>query len=345
MPIETEDRRTFVRRESIGLQAAGFIAGGILFLLLLAVNFLALIIRPARPGDSLMPGLIGGVSVIGIGLIARGLFLLRATVRVVLDAAGIQLETLTSRLSLAWAEVDRIEFDKRSSLMGGETLRVARIIGRNGKRLAEISETVGDFDALAAELTARSSAAAGRGTYDAGADERRRVERDARKIKRVAWAFAFFTAGMAAALCAGIHEELHVRRFASEGVRVDAKIVRRWMYRVTPHIEYSFQDSSGHSYSKDAMMYPGPAWDALEGARTVPVEYLRSDPSWNRLTAGESPGAQFGGKFLLVSTGGLVMFGTLFVFAFLGFDLKVENGVTTLVRYGRPIRTWGTPTR
>lgn len=292
-----------------------------------------------------MPGLLGGVSVIGIGLIARGLFLLRATVRVVLDPAGIQLETLTSRRSIAWAEVERIEFDKRSPLLGGETLRVARIIGINGKSLAEISETVVDFDALSAELTARSSAMAGRETYDAGADERRRIERDTRKIKRVAWIFALFTLGMAAALCAGINEEWHVRRYATEGVRVDAKIVRRWMYRVTPHLEYAFQDSNGRSYGREAMMYPGPEWDALEGVRTVPVEFLRSDPSWNRLTAGEEPGAQFGGKFLIVSTGGMVMFGVLSVFAFLGFDLKIENGVTTLVRFGQPIRTWGTPTR
>src|SRR6185312_17355478 len=85
----------------------------------------------------------------------------------------------------------------------------------------------------------------------------------------------------------------------------------------------------------------GPEWDALESAHIVPIEYLRSDPSWNRLTAGEQPGAEFGGKFLLVSAGGLVLFGTCLVFTFLGFDLKIENGVTTLVRYGQPIRRWG----
>jgi hypothetical protein len=43
----------------------------------------------------------------------------------------------------------------------------------------------------------------------------------------------------------------------------------------------------------------------------------------------------------VVTIGGVLMFGALFVFTLLGYDLKRENGVNTLKRHGRVIRTWG----
>jgi hypothetical protein len=326
----------------VGWQAAGFILGGVGVLVLLGIIFVIQVNMPARPGHDMMPGMLGGASVLGFGLLARGLFLLRTTARVVVDDSWVHLESAFARRSVGWGEIARIECDKRSPALGGETLRVVRLIGTSGKRLAEISETIGDFEFLANEITQRSTAARGQATFDAQADEKRRVTRDAKKIEWVSFFFGLATLGMGATLWAGINEEMHLRRYASEGKRVEAKIVRRYMYRVTPRLEFSFRDEAGKEHTRDTMMYQGPAWDALEGKKTVPVEYLKSDPSWNRLLEGEDAETKFGGKFLLVSGGGFLVFGFLFLVTLLGFDLKMENGVNTLTRRGVVVKQWGT---
>ncbi|HEY7088976.1 MAG TPA: DUF3592 domain-containing protein [Tepidisphaeraceae bacterium] len=341
--VESATPRVFTARGAAGLKALAFLAGGVLFFAALGWQFLHLIQTPARPGgnDNMMPGLIGGLSVIGVGLIARGLFLLRSTRRVVLDSEGVHLETYLSRQSVPWGEIDHLERDKKSSMLGTETHKVIRLVGKNGKPLASIDESIDNFEALASEVTVRSTAATGRVTFDVAEDEQQNLTREKKKLKFVTWVFGLFTIGMVAALIAGINEAMHVRRFATEAVTVDARITNRRMYNVTPHVEYSFTDAQGRTFTKDAMMFQGPAWDAIQDAQTVPVEYLRSDPSWNRLVRGEDPGPQFGGNFLWLLAAGLVMFGSLFIFTLLGFDLKMENGVNTLTRNGRVVKAWG----
>lgn len=333
--------REFVAKKKVGFNAALYILGGVVFFAVLLVQFLLLILTPAKPGDDLMPGILGGVSVVGVALVLRGVFLLRTTARVVIDPTAIHMGTWLATRSVAWNEIDHIEQDKRSSLMGSETLRVVRLVDSTGRCLAVIDEAIAGFDDLAAEIAARSSRVAGHATFDTTDDEQRRIAREVRKSRRLALGFALFTLAMGAALCAGIHEELHVRRYATDGVRVDAQITQRRMVNVTPHVEYSFRDEAGQTHVRDAMMWVGPEWDKLEQQETVPVEYLRSDPTWNRLVAGEDPGPQFGGKFLLICAGGLIMCGTMFVMTLLGYDLKTENGVTTVSRRGRTIKSWG----
>src|SRR5262245_31274704 len=126
----------FVRREKVGVQAALFIAGGLIFFACMILYFIMIVRRPARPGDDMIPGMLGGVSVIGIALLARGLFLLRTTVRVVVDPAALHIETLLSHRVVAWTDVARVERDKRSALMGIQSYQVIRLIGHNGKTQA-----------------------------------------------------------------------------------------------------------------------------------------------------------------------------------------------------------------
>jgi hypothetical protein len=198
---------------------------------------------------------------------------------------------------------------------------------------------------LANEIVIRSTAASGRATYDLARDEQRRTEKSAKSTRRAAWGMLVFAIAFAAAFAAGINEEMHLPRFASEGRRVEAKVVRRYMRKITPYLEYSFTDDGGRTHSREVMMYQE-AWDALDGRPTVAVEYLPSDPEgWNRLVAGEQSGASFGGNFLFLSGGAFLALGGLAVVALLGYDLKSENGVTTITRYGRVLKSWGTPTK
>jgi hypothetical protein len=109
------------------------------------------------------------------------------------------------------------------------------------------------------------------------------------------------------------------------------------MVRVTPRLKYEFKDAGGRLFEREAMMDP-PAWNALAGRRTVPVEYLPSDPNWSRLVAGEQKGSTLGGPFLLLSGGMTLLVGALTVFMALGFDLNTDHGGLKLTRYGKPLR-------
>ena len=112
------------------------------------------------------------------------------------------------------------------------------------------------------------------------------------------------------------------------------------MFRVTPHVEYSFTDPSGHAHSRDVMMNKDD-WDELVFAKTIPVEYLPSDPEWNRPVQRRRFDKPRRAISLDVGAMSLV-FAFFCVTSFLGYDLKSESGVTRLTRGGTNVRQWGT---
>jgi hypothetical protein len=342
--VETqfEPTRVFPAKGRIGLQAAGFLVGGGLYLLMLIVWFLLLVMAPDRPGhvqNQMAPGLIGGSSVVGIGLLARGIFLLRSVTRVVLDERGVTLEGFVSRQTVPWESIERIDREKKSQAMGQKSVPILKLVGAGEKKLAEIPETISDFEAMAGEVAARSAARRGKPTFDPAANEQR-LKVKARKTKKgTLAALVFLLLMMGGTFVGGLYEEVHVRRYATEGAQAQGKIVRRFMVRVTPRLEYTFRDERGVVHSRETAM-DQPAWDALDGETTVPVEYLKSDPEWNRVK-GEEAGPSLGGMFLWLSGGGLLFFGVMFAFMLLGFDLKIDGGRTTLERHGEVLRSWG----
>jgi hypothetical protein len=339
-PFNTESR-TYVSERNLAWQGIAFIAGGVVFLGILFVRFLLLIAQPERRGDNMLPGIIGGVSTVGIGLIARGMFLLKTTRHVLVDSRGVELHTYISRRLISWREIGHIETDKATPFLSDQTHQVLRLMGTNGKVLAIIADTVGEFDELAADITQRSSEAAGQPTYDPCLDEQRRTDRIRKKQRKAAILSALLFLGMLGGLILGINEEWHTRQYATQGVKVDAKVVRRWMTGSTGHIEFSFKDAGGQTFQRDAMVEPGADWDLQDRSRTVPVEYLRSNPSWNRLVGRQESEPSFGGKFLLLTGGGTLMFGLLFLATFLGYDIRTENGVTALTRHGQVLKVFG----
>src|SRR5262245_2088739 len=117
------DTKVFDSRAPSPLLAIGLIIAGVAFLGLLGFVFVKQVNTPARPGrdDSTMPGMIGGASVLGIGMIAAGFYFLRFARRVVLDPQGVHVETLFSRRSVPWTDVGRIERDKVSAVLGMAT--------------------------------------------------------------------------------------------------------------------------------------------------------------------------------------------------------------------------------
>jgi hypothetical protein len=343
MVPEPSDSKVFSAKSPAGVKAFALIIGGLLYFVALGFVIVKMANMPARPDrdESMVPGILGGASVVGVMMIAGGIYLLRSTRRVVLDPVGVHVETYLSRRLVRWYDIHRVERDKKDAMMGMATHKVLRLIGSDGKTLETVADTIDHFDIFDRDVVARSAKATGRVTSDPAADEQRQLVRENKKLKWVSALFALFTLGMIAGLVVGINEEQHKRKFATEGATVDAKIVRRYMFNVTPHVEYSFQDEQGRTFTKDVMMYQGPDWDAIQESPTIPVIYLRSDPTWNKLVRGEQTIAEFGGKFIFICAGGILVFGTLFLVTFLGFDIKSENGVTRITRRGREIKAWG----
>ncbi|MDB5293063.1 MAG: hypothetical protein JWL69_4304 [Phycisphaerales bacterium] len=338
--------RVFVSKDSVARQITFAVVIG---LALLGASILLMVLgarEPAKPDHRFEPGLNSGfVAMIGCSVMGgfsllRAIFLLRMPRRVVLNALGLQIDGIISRRRLRWAEIGSVTRETRSVPFASESVQLLEIVDVVGRRRAVVADTLQDFDALADELIKQSSAIVGQSTYVPERREAQIAARDSRRIRRTAWIFLFFVLAMAGGLIAGINEELHTRRYATEGLRVDARIVRTWMVHVTPHVEYSFKDSAGRTFSRDVMMFQGPDWDAAHLSKTVPVIYLRSAPDWNRLVNGEDPGAQFGGSFLWLCSGGLLMFTTLFIISVLGYDLRIKDGTTSLMRYGRVIKQW-----
>ena len=66
--------RVYTTRESVGVQAALCLAGGIGFLLVMIALFVFNIAMPNNAQDKWLPGFMGGTSIVWIGLIGRGIF-------------------------------------------------------------------------------------------------------------------------------------------------------------------------------------------------------------------------------------------------------------------------------
>ena len=333
--------RVFKARQRVGWQAAGFIAGGIVFFLVLMLQFLLALGRKTTPANDMMPGIIGGLSVFGIALIARGVFLLRGVTRVVLDDGGVQVEGFIARRQVSYQQIEQVERDKRIQLFAGKTNEVLLLRAAGEKQpLAIIPDTIDRFEELAAELAWRTAAAqGGRTTYDPVADQQTRQTREGKRLKLVSVCFSIFTLMFVAAFCYGIYEEVHSRWLASSGTRVEAAIGQHFMRRVTPYIAYTFRDGRGVAHLNEVMVTQE-LYDATEGAKTVPVVYLADDPEWNRLVDGGA-GKTFGGSSLFLFGGGMLMFGALAVMTLMGIDIKSENGRTMIVKRGKVIREFG----
>ena len=335
--------RIFVANKSVRGQIAGTWAVGMALLAVCIFLTIAAALTPYTTDNTFRPGLSGGfiaqliTAILGVFAILRGIFLLRTTRRLVLNADGARIDSWISKRFVRWDAVARIRRTKRPVPYTDKTIQAIELLAANQQRLAVITDTLEDFATLADELMALPAAA--ESSAIAETEKAQAIAKERRRLRKIAFGFLFFAVGMAAALVAGINEEWHTRQLAKNGVHVEATVVRAWMVRVTPWVEFSFHDATGRTFSRQATMYEGPEWEKLKTAKTVDVFYLPSSPDWNHIN-GEDQEAQFGGSFLFLTSGGLLMFGTLFVTTLLGYNLKRENGVAYLTRNGEVIRQW-----
>ena len=113
--LDQDQPRTYVARGNPKLELILTLGGGIFFLLLVVFMTIMLFNTPATGSSSRQPGIIGGLCVIPIMLIARGLFVMRNVTRVTLDQNGLALESPMSFKTINWPRIAKIQKKNRSS--------------------------------------------------------------------------------------------------------------------------------------------------------------------------------------------------------------------------------------
>ncbi len=327
-PPSAEGQLEFAAEKGGGRLAGLLLAGGILGILLGIGLFLLLLLSSKH--EPYMPGLIGGMMVVPIFMIAFAITRLRAPIRVVLDARGLLIERRIAPLFIPWSSIAEVRRDRKSGFGELEPKDVLVLCGERGRVLARILGTLPRFPALVAEVEARSALARGAPTYDRDRNieqRRRKAKRGARFVMVTGFIFALlglFVAGQS------INEMKHKRAIAREGVDVDATIVRHYRYNVTPHLEYTFQDAQGRTFRRDVMMKPS-MWEELEGEKTVSVRYLPSDPDWS-IVEGEENTTPEGPPIIAAGVLCSFMGAAFFIIGILGIDIRVEGGKLKIIR-------------
>lgn len=331
----------FRNKRKVGLHVTIALVVSVFSILLIAVTFFLELL--SRKSSSIMPGLIGGMSVIPIMGIWFAIWQLRQPVRILLYEQGLTVEWLVRSKELSWKDIGEFELKEVDFLWHGwmgffaGKKKVSKeclvLFGRDRRKIAEIGGEMEGFDVLVKEIHSRSSQAQGESTFDV--DKQTSQQVDSQKKKRIAMFFVgLFLVAMGVGF--GITESVgeHNRRLLEkEGQVVEAVVSRHYKYNITPRIEYTFTDSDGRTYSENVMvesMY----WESLEENGTVPIKYLPANPKNHRLAEGqvESMRVPFGLALVgsLVMTGlGVVCIGMYF---FRISDIKFEDGRFIIVR-------------
>jgi len=331
--LDQDNPRTYVARGNPRLELIATLGGGSVFLIGIAFMLVALFNAPTHDTSGRQPGIIGGLSVIPIMLISRGLFAMRNITKVILDKSGIAVESPLSFKTIPWTQIARIQKKDRGSFMG-ESHETLILLDANGKDLAQIRDTIDRFVDLTRQIEIRCSIAAGAPRIESDDDTPVDTKKARRRAVLLGSLFALLAIGMAAGTVVSFVDLSHERKFARESVISQATIVKHYMIRQTPYVEVEFTDPTGHLHQRTTMMQMGP-WEALGRSKTVPIQYVRSDPSLFRLLKGEDhPGFDY---FWIIGLIVGLLFAAGALFTFLGYDVKSKGGVLQITRWGREL--------
>jgi hypothetical protein len=304
-----------------GIGLLGFAAFGFLIAIFLGVNQISL------HGMTTLP------TMLGLGALYAAWTKFHAPREVGVGPEGIRIDTGRESRTYGW---DRIGWC--TVQMGGMGFqRSLRLYDVQGRRLADLSDTIEDFDALV-ELIKQHIAAKG----DQIADK---IQLS--KAKRTAMLSA--VVGVLALAISGAfawhnHGEIRAARMLEQSaVPGRAEIEERFLAPngITPRLVYRVSTPDGRSATHNAEVERR-VWDKLEGAKSVPVLYVPEDPSISRLLIGEvksrdsfeSPLVGYG----LPAAGaalGLFLIGAAVLLSFgWSVDLDSKTGRLSIKRFG-----------
>lgn len=327
------------------------LGAGVLFLLLLGIHFFLMLLSPNTKGSAMLPAVSSGLGVMAIFGIGYAIYLLRCPKRVITGTEGMRVEWLIKQGYWRWEEIAEVR-DNKVTVLGGffgggrkaSTEReVLEIYDRRGKLLAKLTDELEDFGKLAEQIREYSSQAQGHSTYDAAAEAQRKEVRT-RKSLRWAGVFGLFLMMLSLALGIAFYQELKVNQMLErEGERIQAKVLRHYIYNVTPRLEYEYTDGQGNRYQEDVMMNRR-SWDLLGEQPTVEIIYVPSEPEHSRLVEGqEEESLNLPPALQIVLVAAAFGFGAILLGCWrLGIsDIKIEGGKIRIVRIGQVLQEAG----
>ena len=316
---------TVARRGGLALGATAFctIAGGI--------AFYHAISRPPDGGFPIVP--IALLSMAGVSAL-QAWSLLRTPARIGVDIDGLHLFGVFGRKTVPWASIARLERDKFQESARAPMVDVLLLRDDRDRPLARVLGGFEGFPELVHEIEQRSTSARGTATYDRSREmERKRHAQKKERRLLLIMSLVFMPAGLFMIVTGGT--DLYYRSaLEREGVRGEARIVRRYTFNVTPKLDLELQPPGGGAHARDVAVEQA-VWDGLDGAATVPVLYLPSKPERYRLVQGEldlmgSPAFSvvLGLLAFGMSTAGLVLLGMGYA------GLESKDGRVRMVRLG-----------
>jgi len=249
-----------------GIGLLGFAAFGFVIAIFLGVNQIAL------HGMTTLP------TMLGLGALYAAWTKFHVPREVGVGPNGVRIDTGRESRTYGW---DRIGWS--TVQMGGMGFqRSLRLYDVKGRRLADLSDAIEDFDALV-ELIRQHIA--GKGDATAGQIQLSKAKRTA-MLSTVVGVLALAITG---ALAWNNHIEIRAARMLEQSaVPGRAEIEQRFLAPngITPRLVYRVTTPDGRSATHNAEVERR-VWDKLEGAKSVPVLYVPEDPSISRLLIGE----------------------------------------------------------
>ena len=138
------------------------LATSIITIIIIMVFFFLVLL--SSDSNALMPGILGGMSVLPIFGLSFAFYLLRSPVSIVVTDSGLTVEWLIRQKTFSWNMISRLELKgpgifhnwassmKNKSEPASETLV---IFGRNSKKLVEIGDNIENFSVLMEQIRQR----------------------------------------------------------------------------------------------------------------------------------------------------------------------------------------------
>jgi hypothetical protein len=218
-------------------------------------------------------------TLLGIGALVAAWTTSRTPRAVGVGPEGVRIETRRGSHLYGW---DRVGWSTvQPGTLNGR--RVLRLYDTAGRPLATLSDALEDFDGLV-EAIAAGVAARGDQTAD-----RVRASRSKRSALFLAGTGVVFLAVAGAVAWMTYRERRAEQLLAASAVPGEAEIEQRFLAPngVTPRLVYRVTTPDGRTATRNAEV-ERPVWDALAGARTVPVLYVLDEPAISCLASGEA---------------------------------------------------------
>ena len=266
-------------------------------------------------------------------------------IRVAVGGYGLRIEWALGRKVIPWDQIASLTHKETTQLFpltakGRKPQPHLVLKDSNGRKIAQISDSLDDFADCVADIEARSSQARGVPTFDR--ERHNEEELRKRRRKRVTnVVLGAFLLGMG--LCIGIlltMENLANKRLRNEGVVVPATVTDLSTYHTAKRINYTYKDPKGMEHNKRTGIARS-VWSTLAVGDTIEVLVDPLDGATCELVKGAIKQDAFPLPLILLMSVVIASLGLLcLLMPFFGIhDIKIADGKIRLMRINDPLET------